>query len=117
MSSPKLRSRNRQRLRAGVYATVLELPLPYVLEAVAKELDVRSGRFEVSVSDGFLREVIRRDRFFDVRWYDGTMVRQFGDEKFIPAGLWERPPRVTRRIVHPWHRNVAWRSKLDPGPA
>lgn len=115
--SSKLRSRNRQRLRAGVYATVSELPLPYVLEAVAKELEVTRGRFEVSVRDGFLQEVIRRHRHFDVLWHDGTIVQQFGDEKFIPAGLWERPPQVSRRIVSPLHRNVAWRMKHDPGAA
>jgi hypothetical protein len=117
MASPRLNAQGRQRLRARVYTTVSELPLPYVVEAVARELDVTKGRFEVSMSDGFLREVIRRDRFFDVRWYDGTIVQQFGDEKFIPAGLWERPPEVARRIVRQVNRNQAWRLKTDPGLA
>lgn len=117
MTGSKLRARERQRLRVEVEAAVVELPLPYVIEVVAKQLDVTSGRFDVSMRGGFLHEVTRRDRFFEVRWYDGTLVQQFGDEKFIPAGLWQRPPQVARRSVSLLHRNMVWRPKSDPGPA
>jgi hypothetical protein len=101
MSSSKLRSDDRQRLRAKAQAAVADLPIPYVLEAVAKRLDVSHGRFEVSVHHGFLEHVIRRSRWFEYRDLDGRWYRQFGDEKLIPAGLWERPLRVSTRIV--WH--------------
>jgi hypothetical protein len=107
MSSSRLRSRDRQQLRAEVYASVGELPIPYVLEAVAQQLEVRSGTFEVTLRDGFLSEVIRKNRFFEVRWGTGEVFEQFGHEKFFPSGLWERPPQVSKRIVSPYHRTWA----------
>ncbi len=98
-----MRSRDKQRLRAEAAKAVDELPLPYVLEAVAKLLDVRTGTFEISMRDGFLSHVTRRQRYFEYRGFDLKLYGAFGDERLTPAGLWERPPQIAgRRVWETW---------------
>ncbi len=66
--------------------------------------------------DGFLQHVIRRGRYFEAPHYRHGRALQYGDEKFVPAGLWEQPPRVARRIIDPYYRNQYWVPPDDPGP-
>jgi hypothetical protein len=107
MHSSKLRSRDRQRLRAEVDAVVSELPIPYALEALAKRLDVRTGLFEVWMSDGFLREVTRLNRSYDLRLPDGRVFPLVGAETFTPERLWEPSLRPSRRIGRPAARSIS----------
>jgi hypothetical protein len=107
MHGSKLRSRDRQRLRAEVDGVVGELPLPYALEALAKRLDVSTGRFDVWMRDGFLREVTRFDRSYDLRLPDGRVFPFVGAETFTPERLWEPSLRPSRRIGAPAPRSIS----------
>lgn len=114
MSSSRLRSDDRQRLRAEVEKLVRPLPLPYALEAVAKRLEVSDGRFDVSMKEGFLRQVTRFHRPYDLRLLDGRMFPFVGDETFTPDRLWKLPFRPTRRIGLPAGRIAT--GEDDPEP-
>jgi ParB-like chromosome segregation protein Spo0J len=59
MSGSKLRSHDRQRVRAEVAAAVAGLPIPYVLEAMGERLEVQNGRFEVRLQGGFMLGLTR----------------------------------------------------------
>jgi hypothetical protein len=107
MQNSKLRSRDRQRLRAEVDVVVCELPIPYALEALAKRLDVRTGRFDVWMREGFLREVTRFNRSYDLRLVDGRVFPFVGAETFTPDRLWEASLRPSRRIGVPAPRNIS----------
>jgi hypothetical protein len=102
MKRSQMRSRDRQRLRAEVGAAIAEMPIPYAIEALAKELDVSDGEIEISMRNGFLRSLVRFNRTHDVPLADGTTV--FGvptDEHFRPDRLWTRPFRPSWRFYNP----------------
>jgi hypothetical protein len=110
-----MRSRDKQRLRAETAKAVAELPLPYVIEAVAKQLDVESGKFTVSMLRGFLVEVTRTDRWYEYRAFGPELWGAWADETLTPAGLLERPPQVGRRRIWTGGRTVI--QQADPGQA
>jgi len=107
-----MRSRDKQRLRAEAAKAVAELPLPYVLEAVAKQLDVETGKFNVSMLRGFLVDVTRTDRWYEYGGFDGKLWGAWADEILTPTGLWECPPQVARRRIWRGDRTVIEQADL-----
>jgi hypothetical protein len=64
MSSSKLRSRDRQRLRRHAEAALEGVPTKFVLEVLASRFGIADGRLEVKFRDGFLVETMPTHRFW-----------------------------------------------------
>jgi hypothetical protein len=85
MSKSRLGSHDRRRVRAEVATAVARLPIPYVLEAIGGRLEVRNGRFEVRLKDGFMLDL--------------TRVREADVDRLIKAATPPRDPVETFEAI------------------